>query len=168
MILDALQASRLGIAAETLARRHGWNGRTVYRDLRAVEAAGFPVTAINGRWRLVEGWQRLQKRGRFLVPPSCKAALEVWKGERNSLATFLRECLEITGDEKDCVEAQDVYDSYKNWSQAEGVQVNVTDADPFTFAVTPAGTAGAGPTGRVAFAFAAADLFAALSIANTW
>lgn len=73
--------------------------------------------------RLVEGWQRLQARGRFLVPVSCKVALDHWKGERNSLSTFMRDCLQITGNEKDTVPAQDVYDSYKNWSQAEGTQI---------------------------------------------
>lgn len=73
--------------------------------------------------RLVEGWQRLQSRGRFLVPQSCRNALEIWKGERNSLATFMRECLEITGDQDDVIDAQEVYDSYKNWSHAEGLQV---------------------------------------------
>jgi P4 family phage/plasmid primase-like protien len=74
-------------------------------------------------YRLIEGWQRLQARGRFLTPKSCRDALEEWKGERNSLATFVRECIEITGNEEDKVNAQDVYDSYKNWSQAEGLQI---------------------------------------------
>jgi predicted DNA-binding transcriptional regulator YafY len=57
-IVQELQASRLGLPAETLAQRHGWNPRTVYRDLRGLEDAGLPITSAGGRWRLVEGWQR--------------------------------------------------------------------------------------------------------------
>lgn len=57
-ILEELRASRIGLPAETLARRHGWNPRTVYRDLRALEDAGFPIASSDGRWKLVDGWQR--------------------------------------------------------------------------------------------------------------
>jgi predicted DNA-binding transcriptional regulator YafY len=57
-IVQELQASRLGLPAETLAQRHGWNARTVYRDLRGLEDAGLPITSLNGRWRLVEGSQQ--------------------------------------------------------------------------------------------------------------
>ena len=57
LIVSELQASRLGLAAEALARRHGWNARTVHRDLRALEDAGFPITSAGGRWKLVEGWR---------------------------------------------------------------------------------------------------------------
>lgn len=74
--------------------------------------------------RLVDGWQRLQKRGRFDVPESCVKALHTWMGERNSLATFMRECLIITGNPDDRTPAQDVFDSYKSWSVAEGLKVS--------------------------------------------
>jgi predicted DNA-binding transcriptional regulator YafY len=57
-ILEELRASRFGLAAEILARRHGWNPRTVYRDLRGLEDAGFPITAVDGRWKLIDRWQR--------------------------------------------------------------------------------------------------------------
>lgn len=57
VILDELRAARLGIPAELLARRHGWQARTVYRDLRALEEHGSPLPSIGGRWRLVAGWQ---------------------------------------------------------------------------------------------------------------
>jgi predicted DNA-binding transcriptional regulator YafY len=57
-ILEELRASRIGLPAEALARRHDWNPRTVYRDLRALEDAGFPITSAGGRWKLVDGWQR--------------------------------------------------------------------------------------------------------------
>lgn len=71
-IVHELQASRLGLPAETLARRHGWNPRTVYRDLRGLEDAGFPLTSLNGRWRLVDGWQRSLP---FPVSPGERLAL---------------------------------------------------------------------------------------------
>ncbi len=53
-----LARSRQGIPAATLAERHGWKLRTVYRDLHSLEDAGFPVTQGPGaKWKLVDGWK---------------------------------------------------------------------------------------------------------------
>lgn len=57
LILEELRASRLGLPAETLARRHGWSPRTVYRDLKGLEDAGFPLTSNGARWKLIDGWK---------------------------------------------------------------------------------------------------------------
>lgn len=57
-LVMALAASRYGLPAAELARRHGWLPRTVYRDLHALEQAGFPIARNDGaRWKLIEGWQ---------------------------------------------------------------------------------------------------------------
>lgn len=74
--------------------------------------------------KLVDGWARLQKRGRFIVPESCEEARNEWLGQRNSLATFLIDFVTITGDPEDEVDGQDVFDAYKNWSVKEGVPIN--------------------------------------------
>jgi len=56
-MLEELKRSKLGVPAVRLAERHGWNLRTVYRDLHALEAAGFPVLNDGARWKLVDGWE---------------------------------------------------------------------------------------------------------------
>src|SRR5579883_2304266 len=54
-----LAAARHGVPAAVLARRYGLRLRTVYRDLHALEQAGFPLARSEGaRWKLVDGWQR--------------------------------------------------------------------------------------------------------------
>ena len=56
LVMD-LARSRQGIPAATLAQRHGWKLRTVYRDLDALQAAGFPVAQGEGaKWKFVDGW----------------------------------------------------------------------------------------------------------------
>lgn len=53
-----LAHSRLGVPAAMLAQRHGLPLRTVYRDLHALESAGFPlVQAPGAKWKLLDGWQ---------------------------------------------------------------------------------------------------------------
>ena len=58
LVMD-LAAARHGVPAAVLARRYGLRLRTVYRDLHALEQAGFPLARSEGaRWKLVDGWQR--------------------------------------------------------------------------------------------------------------
>jgi predicted DNA-binding transcriptional regulator YafY len=52
----ALTQSRRGVALKTLAERHGWSLRSIYRDLHALEDARFPVVKEADRYRLLEGW----------------------------------------------------------------------------------------------------------------
>jgi predicted DNA-binding transcriptional regulator YafY len=54
-VAKALMGSRRGVALKTLADRHGWNLRTLYRDVRALEQAGLPLVVEDGRYRLMEG-----------------------------------------------------------------------------------------------------------------
>lgn len=58
-LLGELQATRRGSSAEALARKRGWHLRTVYRDLQALEDAGFPIVRTGGaRWKLIDDWQQ--------------------------------------------------------------------------------------------------------------
>jgi predicted DNA-binding transcriptional regulator YafY len=58
LVMELAQSKR-GLPVETLARRRGWHVRTVYRDLHALEKAGFPVARTDGgRWKISEGWER--------------------------------------------------------------------------------------------------------------
>src|SRR5688572_1838882 len=51
-VMSALAASRRGVALKSLAERHGWQLRTLYRDVQALERAGFPIIHEDGRWRI--------------------------------------------------------------------------------------------------------------------
>ena len=56
-VAHALSQSRRGVSLKTLAARHGWSWRTLYRDVQALDRAGFPVETVEpGRHRLIEGW----------------------------------------------------------------------------------------------------------------
>ena len=47
-----LADSRRGLPLRKLAERHGWQLRTLYRDIEALEASGFPVIKEEDRFRL--------------------------------------------------------------------------------------------------------------------
>lgn len=56
-VARALAATRRGVSLKDLAKREGWNWRTVYRDRDALMAAGFPIDEpAPGRYRMAEGW----------------------------------------------------------------------------------------------------------------
>jgi predicted DNA-binding transcriptional regulator YafY len=55
-VARALSQSRRGVSLKALAARHGWPWRTVYRDVDALERAGFPIVQEDGRYRLMDGW----------------------------------------------------------------------------------------------------------------
>ena len=56
-VAKALAAARRGISLKVLAARHGWSWRSVYRDVQALEDAGFPVEREDdGRHRMMAGW----------------------------------------------------------------------------------------------------------------
>lgn len=74
LVMD-LARSRHGVPAATLAEKHRLRLRTVYRDLHALEAAGFPLVQRTGaRWRLADGWQ---ERVPFPLPPRETLALHM-------------------------------------------------------------------------------------------
>jgi predicted DNA-binding transcriptional regulator YafY len=54
-VLRALAGSRRGVSLKALAERHGWHWRNLYRDVGALERAGFPIERTEGGYRLVDG-----------------------------------------------------------------------------------------------------------------
>ena len=50
---QALCASRSGVALKSLAERHDWNLRGLYRDIKALESAGYIIESDNHRFRIV-------------------------------------------------------------------------------------------------------------------
>jgi len=52
VVKRALAESRRGVALKTLAEKHGWNLRALYRDIQALRAAYFPVRNEDGRYWL--------------------------------------------------------------------------------------------------------------------
>jgi predicted DNA-binding transcriptional regulator YafY len=57
LVMD-LARSKHGLTVAALARRRDVRVRTVYRDLHALEAAGFPIASADGaRWKLIDGWE---------------------------------------------------------------------------------------------------------------
>ena len=77
LVMD-LARTKHGLPVTRLAERHHLPVRTVYRDLHALEAAGFPITAADGaRWKLVEGWEA---RVPFPLPLGQLLALHAARG----------------------------------------------------------------------------------------
>lgn len=56
-LAQALASTRRGVALRSFAERHEWPLRSVYRDLKTLEGAGYPIEKNDGRYRLVDGWQ---------------------------------------------------------------------------------------------------------------
>lgn len=74
-LVMALASTKHGLSVERLAGKYEWRPRTVYRDLHALELAGFPITRTDGaRWKLVDGWQ---ERVPFPIPVRQLLALHV-------------------------------------------------------------------------------------------
>ena len=48
----ALVQTRRGVALKTLAEKHDWRLRNLYRDVEVLDAAGFPVRKENGLYRM--------------------------------------------------------------------------------------------------------------------
>lgn len=68
---------------------------------------------------LVDGWLRLRERGRFQEPKSCLIAKDTWLACRNGLATFLAECLKVTGNKDDRVTGADLWQCFQNWADGD-------------------------------------------------
>jgi predicted DNA-binding transcriptional regulator YafY len=86
-IIQALIASRRGKSVPELAEMVECHTRTVYRDLEALQAAGFPVTTERDGHRMV--WSLLDGRQRTLpIPLSVPELLALYFGRR--LAGALR------------------------------------------------------------------------------
>lgn len=65
--------------------------------------------------RLLEGWARVQRRGRFDDPVDCLRAKRIWQGKRNSLSAFLEDCVEVTDDPVDRITLAEFWETFKFW-----------------------------------------------------
>lgn len=55
-LIHALVTTKRGVALKQFADRRGWNLRALYRDIKALERAGFPVVHEHGWWSLPPDW----------------------------------------------------------------------------------------------------------------
>lgn len=55
-LVHALVTSKRGVSLKQFADKRGWNLRALYRDIRALERAGFPVEHEHGWWSLPADW----------------------------------------------------------------------------------------------------------------
>lgn len=67
----------------------------------------------------IEGWARLQNRGHFIEPLSCKVAKSEWMGRRNVASRFAHDCLEFTGSGDDFTYGSDIWETFQRWSMEE-------------------------------------------------
>src|SRR5262249_43541791 len=55
-LLNLLVQTNPRLILRTIAERGDWSLRSLYRDIEALEKAGFPLVHDEGRYRLMEGW----------------------------------------------------------------------------------------------------------------
>jgi predicted DNA-binding transcriptional regulator YafY len=55
-LLHSMAQCTRGVVLKQLADRRGWPLRALYRDIKSLERAGFPVGHEHGRYWLLEGW----------------------------------------------------------------------------------------------------------------
>ena len=55
-LVHALVTSKRGVSLKQFADKRGWNLRALYRDVKALERAGFPVEHHHGWWSLPADW----------------------------------------------------------------------------------------------------------------
>jgi proteasome accessory factor B len=60
-VARALAATKRGVNLKALAEKNRWSWRTVYRDVAALESAGFPIANEAGKYWLLEGWSGPQQ-----------------------------------------------------------------------------------------------------------
>lgn len=85
--------------------------------------------------RLVAGYARLKKRGRFEEPFECAELRAEWKLDADPVARWLNECLEHTGDPKDMVQQSVLHPRYKNWMVHENLGRYIKGRNHFLTAV---------------------------------
>lgn len=62
-LAQALASSKRGVVLKRFAERNDWPLRYVYRDLRTLERAGFPIEGEDGRYRLPRGFSAVTPSG---------------------------------------------------------------------------------------------------------
>lgn len=55
-LVHALVTSKRGVSLKQFADKRGWNLRALYRDIKALDRAGFPVRHEHGWWSLDADW----------------------------------------------------------------------------------------------------------------
>jgi P4 family phage/plasmid primase-like protien len=71
------------------------------------------------RWML-EGAERLIRRGRFVLPSSSVAAVTAWRQVSNPVATFFADVMIGTTDEAHATASAMVYTAYREWAARSG------------------------------------------------
>lgn len=71
---------------------------------------------------MLEGYQRLKARGRFLIPDSCEEAKLEWLREANNVIRYSEDCLVKTKPGQPGPLATRVYTHYANWCDLNGVK----------------------------------------------
>jgi len=74
--------------------------------------------------KALRGLSRLRKRGRFLVPASCKRAAADWLREANQVSQFTGDCC-VTGD-RECSRFVALWEAFKMWAYEEGLRKHYT------------------------------------------
>ena len=62
-LAEILAGSARGLPLARIAAKEGWKVRSVYRDIEALELAGFPVVVEDNRYRLLESFAPAAKLG---------------------------------------------------------------------------------------------------------
>jgi phage/plasmid-associated DNA primase len=63
--------------------------------------------------RCIEGYCRLQRRGRFKVPAYCEWGKRRWIAQSNPLKGFIQEHIEVTGDREDLVKGSNIREGFE-------------------------------------------------------
>lgn len=88
---------------------------------------------------LIQAWQRVLRRGRFLTPKDCEATRAKWKAQANTTARFIASVL-VRDEQAKQMDGQRVYAAYRNWMQAnEGSQTKELGRNSFYEALRHAG-----------------------------
>jgi predicted DNA-binding transcriptional regulator YafY len=62
-LLNLLAQSRRGLLLRVVAEEHGWPLRNLYRDVDALNEAGFPIASEAGRYKLIAGFKSVLQMG---------------------------------------------------------------------------------------------------------
>lgn len=99
----------------------------------------------------VDGYKRLKQRGKFSEPESSNSAREEWYQENNPLAQFVEDRCTLGVDER--VEMTQLYEVYKNWSEARGFPSMASNALSRRLSAQLMGKVRKGKTGSVRYMY---------------
>jgi P4 family phage/plasmid primase-like protien len=70
--------------------------------------------------RFVKGFDRLRRRGDWLLPEPCVEARRRWTTRSNNVAAYMEEMIEVTSDNADRIPTADLWQSYRAWQRDAG------------------------------------------------